>query len=172
MADAEYSDGFRGDGRRRNLVRFSQIGRILVRHGFGFVFDVRRSRGEERGAGEILAPNFGIRLRRAFDDLGPTFVKFGQLLSTRSDIIPGDVLFEVQKLQNTAAPIPLEAAQEVIERELEVPVAKLFAEFDLVQLGSASIGQVYKLGCTVGRTWRSRCSGRRRREGSRRAWSS
>ena len=71
-------------------------------------------------------------------------MKFGQLLSTCSDIIPGDVLFELQKLQNTAAPIPLEAAQEVIERELEVPVAKLFAEFDLVQLGSASIGQVYR----------------------------
>jgi hypothetical protein len=63
VADAEYSDGFRGDGRRRNLVRFSQIGRILVRHGFGFVFDVRRSRGAERGAEEILAPNFGIRPR-------------------------------------------------------------------------------------------------------------
>ncbi len=125
-------------------MRFSQIGRILVRHGFGFVFDVRRGRREKRGVEELLAPNFGVRLRRALDDLGPTFVKFGQLLSTRSDIIPAEVLSELQKLQNTAAPIPLEAAQAVIERELGVPTEKLFAEFDPVQLGSASIGQVYK----------------------------
>ena len=125
-------------------MRFSQIGRVLVRHGFGFVFDVRRNRSAERGAEELLAPNFGARLRRALDDLGPTFIKFGQLLSTRSDIIPGEVLLELQKLQSTAAPIPLEVAQAVIEQELGVPVGKLFAEFDPVQLGSASIGQVYR----------------------------
>jgi ubiquinone biosynthesis protein len=141
---AGYSDGFRANGRRGNLVRFSQIGRVLVRHGFGFVFDVRRGRRERRGFEELLAPNFGVRLRRTLDDLGPTFVKFGQLLSTRSDIIPGKILFELQKLQNTAAPIPLEAAQAVIEVELGVPTGKLFAEFDPVQLGSASIGQVYR----------------------------
>ncbi|MCA1739826.1 MAG: phosphotransferase [Actinobacteria bacterium] len=131
-------------GRRENLVRFSQIGRILVRHGFGFVFDVRRGRRERRGYEELLAPNFGIRFRQALDDLGPTFVKFGQLLSTRSDIIPEGILFELQKLQDTVAPIPLEVARAVIERELSVPTEKLFAEFDPVPLGSASIGQVYR----------------------------
>jgi len=130
--------------RRENFVRFSQIGRVLVRHGFGFVFDVRRDRREKRGVEELLAPNFGVRLRRALDDLGPTFVKFGQLLSTRSDIIPEGVLSELQKLQDTAAPISLEVAQAVIERELGMPVEKLFAEFDPAWLGSASIGQVYK----------------------------
>ncbi len=131
-------------GRWENLVRFSQIGRVLVRHGFGFVFDVRRERREQRGADEVLAPNFGVRFRRTLDDLGPTFVKFGQLLSTRPDVIPESILFELQKLQNTAAPIPLERAQAVIEEELGTPVGKLFAEFDPVQLGSASIGQVYR----------------------------
>jgi ubiquinone biosynthesis protein len=131
-------------GRRENFARFSQIGRILIRHGFGFVFDVRRGRREKRGLEELLAPNFGIRLRRALDDLGPTFVKFGQLLSTRSDIIPEGVLFELQKLQDTVAPISLEVAQTIIERELGMPVEKLFAVFDPVWLGSASIGQVYK----------------------------
>ena len=131
-------------GRRENLARFSQIGRVLIRHGFGFVFDVRRGRREKRGLEELLTPNIGVRLRRTLDDLGPTFVKFGQLLSTRSDIIPEGILLELQKLQDTAAPIPLGAAQAVIERELGVPVGKLFAEFDPVLLGSASIGQVYK----------------------------
>src|SRR5919107_4004009 len=127
-----------------NLVRFSQIGRVLVRHGFGFVFDVRRGRREKRGIEELLAPNFGVRLRRTLDDLGPTFVKFGQLLSTRSDVIPEGILVELQKLQNTAAPIPLEVAQAVIVRELGKPVEKLFVEFEPEQLGSASIGQVYR----------------------------
>ncbi len=131
-------------GHRENLARFSQIGRVFVRHGFGFVFDVRRGRREKRGVEELLAPNFAVRLRRTLDDLGPTFVKFGQLLSTRSDVIPEGVLGELQKLQNTAAPIPLERAQEVIEDELGVPIGKLFAEFDPVPLGSASIGQVYR----------------------------
>ena len=130
--------------RWENLARFSQIGRVLVRHGFGFVFDVRRERREKRGAEEVLAPNFGVRLRRTLDDLGPTFVKFGQVLSTRPDVIPESILSELQKLQNTAAPIPLEQAQRVIEEELGVPVEKLFAAFDPVQLGSASIGQVYR----------------------------
>jgi ubiquinone biosynthesis protein len=130
--------------RWENLARFSQIGRVLVRHGFGFVFDVRRERREKRGAEEVLAPNFGARLRRTLDDLGPTFVKFGQVLSTRPDVIPESILSELQKLQNTAAPIPLEQAQRVIEEDLSVPVEKLFAAFDPVQLGSASIGQVYR----------------------------
>src|SRR5215210_3422146 len=136
--------GSQPGSRRENLVRFSQIGRVLVRHGFGFVFDVRRGRRERRGFEELLAPNFGVRLRRALDDLGPTFVKFGQLLSTRSDIIPEGVLFELQKLQDTVAPIPLEVAQAVIEGELGTPVEKLFAGLDPVPLGSASIGQVYE----------------------------
>jgi ubiquinone biosynthesis protein len=144
VRDVEYADGLRTNGRQGNLVRFSQIGRILVRHGFGFVFDVRRGRRERRGYEELLAPNFGIRFRQALDDLGPTFVKFGQLLSTRSDIIPEDILFELQKLQDTVASIPLEVARAVVERELGMPTDRLFAEFDPVPLGSASIGQVYE----------------------------
>ena len=131
-------------GRRENLLRFSQIGRVLLRHGFGFVFDVRRDRREKRGLEELLAPNFGVRLRRALDDLGPTFVKFGQLLSTRQDILPEGVLFELQKLQDTVAPIPLSVAQGVIERELGAPVGEIFESFDKVPLGAASIGQVYR----------------------------
>ena len=144
MTEARYSDGFRTKGRRRNLVRFSQIARVLARHGFGFVFDVRRDRREKRGAEKLLAPNFGVRLRSTLEDLGPTFVKFGQLLSTRADIIPEGVLSELQKLQDTVAPIPLQVAQAVIEQELASSVGKLFVEFDPVPLGSASIGQVYK----------------------------
>jgi ubiquinone biosynthesis protein len=130
--------------RSGNIRRFSQISRVLVRHGVGFVFDVRRDRREKKGLQEFLAPNFGVRLRRALDDLGPTFVKFGQVLSTRSDILPEGVLAELQKLQDTARPMPAGVAQKIIERELGAPVDEVFASFDPVPLGSASIGQVHK----------------------------
>jgi ubiquinone biosynthesis protein len=127
-----------------NLRRFSQISRVLVRHGFGFVFDVRRERREKRGLQELLAPNFGVRLRRSLDDLGPTFVKFGQLLSTRSDILPEGVLLELQKLQDTAKPMPPGASEVIVERELGEPVEEVFESFDPHPLGSASIGQVHR----------------------------
>ena len=127
-----------------NLRRFSQISRILVRHGFGFVFDLRRDRLAKAGLQEFLAPNFGVRLRRALDDLGPTFIKFGQLLSTRSDLFPDSILSELQKLQDTVAPMPLSTAQSIIERELGAPVGEVFEGFDPVPLGAASIGQVYR----------------------------
>ncbi len=127
-----------------SIARFSQIGRVLARHGFGFVFDARRSRREQKGLQEFLAPNFGARLRRALEDLGPTFVKFGQLLSTRSDILPEGVLVELTKLQDTAKPMPAGEAQRIVERELGAPVGEVFAEFDPYPLGSASIGQVHR----------------------------
>jgi len=130
--------------RSGNFRRFSQISRVLVRHGFGYVFDVRRDRREKKGLQEFLAPNFGVRLRRTLDDLGPTFVKFGQVLSTRSDILPEGVLSELQKLQDTAKPMPAGVAQQIIEGELGAPVDELFAAFDPVPLGSASIGQVHR----------------------------
>jgi len=130
--------------RSGNFRRFSQISRVLVRHGFGFVFDVRRDRREKKGLQEFLAPNFGVRLRRTLDDLGPTFVKFGQVLSTRSDILPEGVLSELQKLQDTAKPMPAGVAQEIVEGELGAPVDEVFASFDPVPLGSASIGQVHR----------------------------
>jgi ubiquinone biosynthesis protein len=127
-----------------SLRRFSQISRVLVRHGFGFVFDVRRDRREKKGLQEFLAPNFGVRLRRSLDDLGPTFVKFGQVLSTRSDIFPEGVLQELQKLQDTAKPMPAGTAQALIEAELGTPIDEIFSSFDPAPLGSASIGQVHR----------------------------
>ncbi|CAN5763939.1 MAG: AarF/ABC1/UbiB kinase family protein [Rubrobacter sp.] len=130
--------------RAGSLRRFTQISRVLVRHGFGFVFDVRRDRRENKGLQEFLAPNFGVRMRRSLDDLGPTFVKFGQVLSTRSDIFPEGILSELQKLQDTARPMPAGRAQAILERELGAPVDEVFSAFDPVPLGSASIGQVHR----------------------------
>ena len=130
--------------RAGSLRRFTQISRVLVRHGFGFVFDVRRDRRAHKGLQEFLAPNFGVRMRRSLDDLGPTFVKFGQVLSTRSDVFPEGILSELQKLQDTARPMPAGRAQAIIERELGASVGEVFSDFDPVPLGSASIGQVHR----------------------------
>jgi ubiquinone biosynthesis protein len=130
--------------RAGSLRRFAQISRVLVRHGFGFVFDVRRDRRENKGLQEFLAPNFGVRMRRSLDDLGPTFVKFGQVLSTRPDVFPEGILSELQKLQDTARPMPAGRAQAILERELGAPVEEVFSAFDPVPLGSASIGQVHR----------------------------
>ncbi|MBA2374812.1 MAG: AarF/ABC1/UbiB kinase family protein [Actinomycetota bacterium] len=135
-----------------NLRRFSQIGRVLFRHGFGFVFDTRRGRREKRGLQEMLAPNFGIRLRRTLEDLGPTFVKFGQLLSTRPDVIPEGVLFELQKLQDTASPMPPGSALRIAEEELGSSVDEIFSDFDPEPLGAASIGQVHRAVLHTGET--------------------
>ena len=130
--------------RAGSLRRFAQISRVLVRHGFGFVFDVRRDRRENKGLQEFLAPTFGVRMRRSLDDLGPTFVKFGQVLSTRSDIFPEGILSELQKLQDTVRPMPAGRAQAILERELGAPVEEVFSAFDPVPLGAASIGQVHR----------------------------
>lgn len=127
-----------------NLRRFYQIGHVLVRHGFGFVFDARSGSRESKGIREVLAPNFGVRLRRALEDLGPTFVKFGQLLSTRPDVLPESVLAELQRLQDTASPMKFETVVGLIERELGAPVPEIFDELDPEPLGSASIGQVHR----------------------------
>lgn len=130
--------------RQGNIRRFYQISRVLVRHGFGFVFDVRRGRRGNLGAQELLGPNFGVRLRRTLEDLGPTFVKFGQLLSSRSDVLPEGVLVEMTRLQDTASPVSVGVVRGVIERELGAPVEQVFESFDPVELGSASIGQVHR----------------------------
>lgn len=135
-----------------NLRRFSQIGRVLFRHGFGFVFDTRRGRREKRGLQEMLAPNFGVRLRRTLEDLGPTFVKFGQLLSTRPDVIPEGVLSELQKLQDTASPMKPGSALRIAEAELGSPVDEIFSDFDPEPLGAASIGQVHRATLHTGET--------------------
>src|SRR5690606_24255752 len=83
------------------------------------------------------------RLRLALQELGPIFVKFGQILSTRRDLLPPDIAEELSLLQDRVAPFPGEQAQARIEAELGKPVSELFAEFGLVPLASASIAQVH-----------------------------
>jgi len=85
----------------------------------------------------------GERLRRALEDLGPIFVKFGQVVSTRRDLIPPDIADELARLQDRVPPFPGEAARARIEEALDRPVAELFSSFDVTPLAAASIAQVH-----------------------------
>jgi ubiquinone biosynthesis protein len=85
----------------------------------------------------------GVRIRRALEDLGPIYVKFGQALSTRKDLLPEDIADELVKLQDRVPPFPSDVAQKIIEKALGLPTEQLFAEFDPIPLASASVAQVH-----------------------------
>ena len=85
----------------------------------------------------------GIRIRRALEDLGPIYVKFGQALSTRKDLLPDDIADELVKLQDRVPPFANEIARSIIEKELGMSIADAFAEFDPEPLASASVAQVH-----------------------------
>ena len=85
----------------------------------------------------------GERLRLALQELGPIYVKFGQILSTRRDLLPPDIADELAGLQDAVAPFPSEQARAIIEEELKAPIESLFAEFEDMPLASASIAQVH-----------------------------
>ncbi len=91
---------------------------------------------------KLEAPR-GERIRGALEDLGPIFVKFGQMLSTRRDLLPEDVADELAKLQDRVPPFPAEDARRVIEEDLGSSIAECFARFDDFPLASASIAQVH-----------------------------
>jgi ubiquinone biosynthesis protein len=132
----------------RNLGRLSEIAQVAVRHGFGYVF--RRNRlghlvpGRNGDDADAPASERGRRLREMLDELGPTFVKFGQLLSMRPDVLPPDIIAELRALQDDVRPFPYSAAAETIEEQLEQPVERLFLEFEETPMAAASIGQVHR----------------------------
>ena len=96
-----------------------------------------------KARGKVADMSRGARLKLALQDLGPIFVKFGQILSTRRDLLPPDIADELNFLQDQVAPIPGEEAQALIEAELEQPVSEAYARFDIQPLASASIAQVH-----------------------------
>jgi ubiquinone biosynthesis protein len=133
-----------------HLRRYRQIAEVFVRHGLGFLVDIlgiarfvpwrdRLPGRPERGEA-LTRPQ---RLRIALAELGTTFIKLGQILSTRADLLPIEYQTELAKLQDQTPPIPGEIIRGVVEAELGRPLEAVFATFDLVPLASASIGQAH-----------------------------
>jgi len=99
-----------------------------------------------------LTPNYwlhksrdprGVRIRRTLEDLGPIYIKFGQTLSTRKDLLPDDISDELVKLQDKVPPFPYEIAKKIVEQQLGMSLEAAFAQFDVEPLASASIAQVH-----------------------------
>lgn len=135
----------------RALLRASRIGRVLIRYRLDALLDgtpvepwLKLARSVvPRARQDIAALSRGARLRMALQELGPIFVKFGQILSTRRDLIPPDVAEELALLQDRVRPFDGEAAQRIVEKALGMPIATAFASFDTTPLASASIAQVH-----------------------------
>jgi len=138
--------------RPRVLARLLQIQRVLVRHGLDgmileahlfrplrFAFYLSPATWFERRKGGSR----GERIRLALEELGPIFVKFGQALSTRRDLIPPDIADELEKLQDRVPPFPGAEARAIVERAYGRPVAEVFDAFDETPLAAASIAQVH-----------------------------
>lgn len=131
--------------------RLRQIVSTMARHGFGFLvvqLGLERLVPFQRGLlGHAKRPQPYTRpehLRLAVEELGTTFIKLGQVLSTRPDLLPADYVAELRKLQDAAPSVPYDAVAEVIHRELGAPPEEIFQEFDRLPTASASIGQVHR----------------------------
>src|SRR5436189_1491364 len=128
---------------QRNLGRLSEIAQVAVRHGFGYFFERHRLTdllpwGARTKLDANAASQRGVHLREMLDELGPTFVKFGQVLSTRPDIVPPDIIAELRALQDDVRPFPYEQVEEAIVRDLGQPVERLFLEFEERPVAAAS----------------------------------
>jgi len=133
----------------RSIGRISEIAQVAVRHGFGYFFHRNRLSDlipDENGRAltDEPASERGRHLRELLDELGPTFVKFGQLLSMRPDILPPDIIAELRGLQDDVSPFPYERVEEMVIAELGEPIERLFTSFDPVPMAAASIGQVHR----------------------------
>ena len=141
------------------VLRARRIVEVLIRNGLGFLAETTgltrfippwRARKIAKDAqaatppppGELTVPQ---RLRRTLEDLGPTYIKLGQILSTRSDILPPEYIVELSKLLDSAPPISAEEVRTAIESELGAPLDHWFASFSPTPIASASIGQVHRV---------------------------
>lgn len=138
-------------GSLRAALRASKIGRVVLRYRLDDLLDDTPAERwlnlakpfVPRASAEIAAQPRGARLRLALQDLGPIFVKFGQILSTRRDLVPPDIAEELTLLQDKVKPFDGETARRIVEQALGRPIGEAFASFDTSPLASASIAQVH-----------------------------
>jgi ubiquinone biosynthesis protein len=137
--------------RPKQIRRLLHIQRVLIRHGLDELVLATHLFRPIRFVG-TLSPNYwlgakdeprGVRIRRTLEDLGPIFVKFGQTLSTRRDLLPDDIAEELIRLQDRVPAFPGSDAKAIVEQALGQPVSLVFAEFEETPLASASVAQVH-----------------------------
>lgn len=134
----------------KNIQRLRQIVSVLARHGFDDVIqraDLGKflpKRWGKQSNPQLLDRSTEIRLKEAFEELGPTFVKLGQLLSTRADLIPQSFIDQFVKLQDNVQPIPFSEVQGVLEESLSPEARAQFLSIEQTPLASASISQVHQ----------------------------
>ncbi len=131
----------------RNLKRYREIVHVLFKYGFGYVVERTGLSRLFRGEREFIAyPRLSgpERVRKMLEELGPTFVKLGQVLSVRPDLIPLEYAIEFRKLQDNVSPLPFDVIKSEIEKELKRPVEDIFEDIDPNPIASASIAQVHK----------------------------
>lgn len=134
----------------KNIQRMRHIVAVLIKHGFYGVVErmnlhrivpfTKRLRKKAAEEAELSLPE---RIRLVFEELGPTFIKLGQLLSTRPDILPEEYIEEFRKFQDKVPPFPFEKAVQQIERELKSPIGSLFQKVEEGPIAAASIAQVH-----------------------------
>lgn len=136
----------------RSAKRLQEIINVFIKHGFGQIIDqihlgrfiTLKKRLRSFGTWTYYkVPTVAERLRIAFEELGPTFIKLGQLLSSRPDLVSMIYAKEFKKLQDRVPTFPIEQVYQTIEEELGMPVAKIFQDFNPEPIGSASIAQVH-----------------------------
>lgn len=137
--------------RIRHMSRYRDIAIALIRHGFGIVV-------EEIGFAQFLSlprkmffdakekdgKTTGERIRLVLQELGPTFVKLGQIASTRPDLLPEEIIHELEKLQDQVSPFSFEEVRNIVQKELGADLNQIFRQFADVPLAAASIGQVHQ----------------------------
>lgn len=137
--------------RVRHIGRYRDIAIALIRHGFGIVVD-------EIGFAQLLSlpqrlffeaknkepKTVGERIRLVLQELGPTFVKLGQIASTRPDLLPGEIISELEKLQDRVPPFSFREVCDIVQEELGDELNNIFQHFEQIPLAAASIGQVHR----------------------------
>ncbi|SNX52648.1 2-polyprenylphenol 6-hydroxylase [Thermoanaerobacterium sp. RBIITD] len=132
---------------KKYIIRYKEILKVLTKNGFGFIAEVLSKNKRipfifiKKNYVSISLPE---RIRITLEELGPTFIKMGQLLSTRPDLLPHDVIEELTKLQDGVPPVDFDIIKKIIEDELGSSISVLFQMFDDRPIASASIGQVYR----------------------------